>query len=90
MQALEPVLVTFIVIFCAAFSVWRLLSLRLRLRVLDALPGTPGGAVHVWKARLRSKLLQQISPGCTTCSERHAPLSAAAPDANRKSVAPHR
>ncbi len=90
MQTLESLLVGVIVIFCAGFSVWRLLSIRLRLRLLEALPGSAENATHGWKARMRVRLLQQLSPGCTTCASGPKSLSRVSRAATRRFAAPRR
>ena len=65
----QELLVTLIVVGCAVFSAWRLISPRLRLRTLDLI--TPvatrlgaGSAV----SRLRSKVTGQLAASCSTCS----------------------
>jgi hypothetical protein len=90
MQTIESLVVGAIVIFCAGFSVWRLLSVRLRLRVLEALPTSAESAAHGWKARARAKLLQQLSPGCTTCASGPKSLSQVSRDETRRFAAPRR
>ncbi|MDB6090353.1 MAG: hypothetical protein JWN85_3137 [Gammaproteobacteria bacterium] len=65
---LENVVVGVIVAGSAIFSAWRLLSARLRLRLLDfvapLLEKIAGPAV----ARLRSRTLQQLGGACGACS----------------------
>lgn len=83
MLTLEYILVALIVLGCGIFSVWRLLSARLRLRLLEALgslAGDTGGtgmanapAVRAtllsgWLRRLRSRTVNQLNGGCGTCS----------------------
>src|ERR1700739_4532303 len=57
----ESALVGIIVAVCAVFSAWRLMSIRLRLKTLDALSGLPG------VAGLRRKTLAKMSGGCGAC-----------------------
>jgi len=66
---LESLIVALIVIACAVFSVWRLLSARLRLRLIDALPRSLGAAERGWRGRIRQKTLASLSGGCGTCAK---------------------
>lgn len=64
----QEILVGALVAVSAIFSAWRLLSLRSRLRCLDALAALPGaGAVRVL-ASLRERTLAQLGSGCAGCS----------------------
>ena len=88
MLVLEYLLVGLIVAACAIFSVWRLLSVRARLSVLDApaaLPGHPGGR---WLTALRQRLLARLGGGCGSCTQ--SALNASAPAATQSSAAPRR
>lgn len=88
MLVLEYLLVGLIVAACALFSVWRLLSVRARLSVLDALaalPGDPGGR---WLAGLRQRLLARLGGGCGSCNQ--SALNAPAQAATRSSGVPRR
>jgi hypothetical protein len=97
MAALENLAVALIVLGCACFSAWRLMSARMRLRLLDAAGGLGN---QTWMARLRAKTLAQLAGGCGTCSSARQPatpglrdrreVSVAFPPANRKSAAPRR
>jgi hypothetical protein len=65
---LEDVLVALVVMGCAIFSVWRLLSAKLRLRVLDMAGPALGMLSERWVAHLRSRTLQRLAGGCVSCS----------------------
>ncbi len=94
MASLETVLAVLIVIACAAFSLWRLMSARLRLRLLDlrVLDSLRGGRAPQagWRARLREKALAELSGGCGACSRAPRSLTAVSPPASRKPAAPPR
>jgi hypothetical protein len=64
----QEVLVAMVVAACALFSAWRLLSLRLKLRCLDALTALPlvGGA-RIFVS-LKERTLAQLRPGCAGCA----------------------
>jgi hypothetical protein len=65
----QELLVAMIVVGCAGFSAWRLMSPRLRLRMLDLIApiatrlgaGTP-------VSRLRTQVTGQLAAGCSSCS----------------------
>jgi hypothetical protein len=65
---LESLLVGCIVAACAIFSAWRLLSARLRLRVLDVVAPLLEKISAPTAARLRSRTLQQLGGACGSCS----------------------
>jgi hypothetical protein len=69
---LQNVLVVVLVVACAAFSVWRLISLTLRLRLLGALARVPLLADARWLARVRQKLLAGAASACGGCSQAEA------------------
>ena len=73
---LQGLVVALLVALCAVYSTWRLLSARLRLRLLDeaalALPGVGSAA---WFAALRAAALSKFAAGCANCTP--APTSAA-------------
>jgi len=71
----ETTLVGLIVAFCAVFSAWRLMSVRLRLKTLDALSWIPG------VAHLRRRTLTKLSGGCGACQ---VAVNANARPANQK------
>jgi hypothetical protein len=64
---IQSVVVAVVVIACLAFSSWRLLSGRLRLKLLDLLAATPGAGSSGWLAALRARTLAK-SPGCGGCA----------------------
>jgi hypothetical protein len=65
----QELLVAIIVVGCASFSAWRLMSPRLRLRTLDLIApvATRLGAGST-VSRLRSQVSGQLGAGCGTCS----------------------
>ena len=64
----QSVVVATIVAVCAVFSVWRLMSMRLRLKTLDVLSVLPGVAYMPGVALLRRKTLAKLSGGgCGAC-----------------------
>ena len=64
----QEVLVGVVVAVCALFSAWRLLSLRLRLRCLDALATVPGAGRARVLVSLRERTRAQLGSGCAGCS----------------------
>jgi hypothetical protein len=64
---LQQFLVGVLVIACALFAAWRLSTVRLRLRALDAL-GTCGLRRASWLVRLRERTLAQELRACGGCS----------------------
>ncbi len=69
----QDILVGIIVVGCALFSAWRLMSPSLRLRALDRLGpvmGKLGAGSRI--GRLRSNTLAQLSAGCSACSHHKA------------------
>ncbi|HTY95354.1 MAG TPA: hypothetical protein VMC02_15810 [Steroidobacteraceae bacterium] len=76
--------VVLLVAVSALYSLWRLLSLRQRLWLLEQLLPLAGWAQVGWPARLRSSLQRQALQGCGGCSAN----ADAAP--TRKSGAPRR
>jgi hypothetical protein len=66
--------VLLVVSACTLYSTWRLLSGRLRLRVLELLAGVPLLGRASWIGALRARLVQGAG-GCAGC----AGSSAAAP-----------
>jgi hypothetical protein len=64
---LQEVLVAVLVASCALFSAWRLMSLRLRLRCLDALGALPGAHRLRALAALKERTLAQLGSGCAGC-----------------------
>jgi hypothetical protein len=72
--ALQALAVVLLVGACAIYSTWRLLSVRLRLRVLELLAGVPLLGRAAWIGALRARLLAGAG-GCAGC----AATSVAAP-----------
>jgi hypothetical protein len=71
--AVQYLLVGLLVAAGIVFSAWRLLSARLRLRLLEAVGALPGAHGAAWRARLRQRLLAQSMPACGGCSRADAP-----------------
>jgi len=91
MGPVEPVLVGLIVLACAVFSTWRLMSTRLQLKTLDALSGLPSLLGGRWIGLLRQRILAKLSGGgCGACSHAGPGVNANVQSLNRKSAAPRR
>jgi hypothetical protein len=90
MAALESLLVGLIVLGCTIFSVWRLMSVRLRLKALEALSVLPAAAGGNLVAMLRRKMLGKMSSGCGSCLNATHTLNANVQSLNRRSGAPRR
>jgi hypothetical protein len=89
--ALETLLVGLIVAGCTIFSVWRLMSVRLRLKTLEALSVLPASAGGSLLAILRRKTLAKLSGGgCGACLRATHTLNANVQPLNRRSGAPRR
>jgi uncharacterized protein DUF6587 len=72
----QQILVAVIVIAAAAFSVWKLLPARRRLRLLLALDGWAAAHPHLagWRERaLKPRIARAAGPGCDGCDVNHAP-----------------
>ena len=69
---LQEILVAVVVVACAAFSAWRLISLTLRLRLLAVLARVPLLADARWLTRLRQSLLAGAASACGGCSQADA------------------
>jgi hypothetical protein len=65
---LQGVVVGIAVAACLAYSAWRLASLRMRLRLLDALGALPLRLTGSWVAGMRRKTLAQLAGGCAGCA----------------------
>jgi hypothetical protein len=65
---LQQFLVGVLVIACALFSAWRLSSVRLRLRALDALGAWRPLGSAAWLVRLRERTLAQQLRACGGCA----------------------
>ena len=74
---LQSVLVGVVVATCAILSAWRLASLRLRLRVIDALGSLPPALTTPWLAALKRRALAQLAGGCAGCAAGGAPTRGA-------------
>jgi hypothetical protein len=64
---LENLAVTMLVAASALFATWRLLSARLRLRVLDILEPALGTLAGAALRRLRTRTLALLAGGCGAC-----------------------
>jgi len=80
---LQSALVGMVVAACAIYSAWRLASVRLRLRVIDALASLPRPLTTPWLAALRGRALAQLAGGCAGCAAGGAPTRDAAPRPNQ-------
>jgi len=74
--ALQQLLVSVLVLACALFSAWRLLSVRLRLRVLERLARLRGLGSARWLARLRAAALARQLDACGGCGKAATPGAA--------------
>jgi hypothetical protein len=83
-------MVGLIVAGCMLFSVWRLMSVRLRLKALEALSVLPASAGGNLLAILRRKTLAKLSGGCGACLRATHTLNANVQPLNRRSGAPRR
>ncbi|GAC1452553.1 MAG: hypothetical protein PVS2B3_08420 [Steroidobacteraceae bacterium] len=70
---LQDVLVGLLVTAAVVFSTWRLLSPRLRLRLLDVLTALPGAAD--WLRRWRQRLLSPATSACGGCPAQPAKVT---------------
>jgi hypothetical protein len=73
---LQSVLVAVVVAACAVYSVWRLLSLNTRLRLLAALGVLPAVLTAGWLAALKQRTLARLSTGCAGCAGGSTPDAA--------------
>ena len=64
-----------LVIACAVFAAWRLATVRVRLRALDALGAWPGLRRASWILRLRERTHAQQLRACGGCSGAPAPTA---------------
>jgi hypothetical protein len=72
---LQAVIVAAVVTLCALYSTWRLLTARVRMRVMDVLARVPGIGHARWFAALRAHAVAKLAAGCGACAP--APTSAA-------------
>jgi hypothetical protein len=87
-MAAESLLVGLIVAICAIFSAWRLMSIRLRLKTLEALAALPAIAGGTFVAKLRQQTLGKLSGGCGACRSATHTLNANVRSLNRRPGAP--
>ena len=80
---LQSVLVGVVVAACVLYSAWRLASLRMRLRVIDALGSLPPVLTTPWLAALKRRALAQLAGGCAGCAAGGAPTRDAAARPNQ-------
>jgi hypothetical protein len=76
---LQQLLVAVLVVACALFSAWRLLSVRLRLHTLDALEKLPLVRALPWLSRLRARMLARQLGACGGCSQGGPPAKSRLP-----------
>jgi hypothetical protein len=75
----QALIVAGIVVASAVYAAWRLMPVRTRLRVLDAIKPSDGNAVGRWLLQLRRGALNELTHGCNACSQasnhvqKHAP-----------------
>jgi hypothetical protein len=74
---LQTIVVGVLVAGCGLFSAWRLASLRLRMRTLDALATLPLIAHARWLARLRERTRAGLGGGCGGCAQALRPQGGA-------------
>ncbi len=86
MAILQMLAVGLLVAVCALFSAWRLLSVRMRLRLLQSLRVTSDPAADGWLARLHRRTLAGAGGGCGSCSNATGVNAPVAP-ASRKAAA---
>jgi hypothetical protein len=65
---LQGVIVALAVTLCALYSTWRLLSARLRMRVMDLLARVPGIGSARWFAAARAHAVGKLAAGCGSCA----------------------
>jgi hypothetical protein len=65
---IQVAVVTIVVLLCALYSTWRLLSARLRLRIVETLAGLPGIGSATWFLSWRARLLSGSGAGCSACA----------------------
>lgn len=65
----QALIVAIIVVISAVFAAWRLMPARTRLRVLDGIKPSEGNAVGRWLLRLRQGVLNELTHGCSACSQ---------------------
>ena len=65
---LQQLVVGVLVAVCALFAAWRLASVSLRLRALDALAALPGMRRMPWLAALRQRTFARHTAACGGCA----------------------
>ena len=75
--ALQVAVVALVVAGCVVYSAWRLLSLALRLRLLDAVEPLPRLLTSPWLGVLRARTEAQMKSGCAGCGGGITPDAAA-------------
>ena len=75
--ALQVAVVAVLVAGCTVYSAWRLLSLTLRLRLLDSLEPLPRLLTRPWLGALRARTLARLQSGCAGCGGAVTPDAAA-------------
>jgi hypothetical protein len=80
---LQQLLVGALVVACALFSAWRLLSVPLRLRTLARLERLPGLGGASWIARLRARAHARQLDACGGCAGHPAKSTQDAASRNR-------
>ena len=65
----QALIVAIIVVASAVFAAWRLTPARTRLRMIEAIKPTEGNAVGRWLLRLRKGVVNELSHGCSACSQ---------------------
>jgi hypothetical protein len=68
MGLLEKALVGLIVAASAVCTLWQLLSLRARLRLLHGLGRLPTPVLSGWLARLEASTTARLASGCAGCA----------------------
>ncbi|MBS0365181.1 MAG: hypothetical protein JSR67_05065 [Proteobacteria bacterium] len=84
----QQVLVTLLVLVCVLLAAWRLASVRLRLKLLDALERIAPLPLAGWRARLRQRALAQLTAACGGCSRADAGAAAATPGHKGRGLRP--
>jgi hypothetical protein len=90
MAALESWVVALIVSVCALFSIWRLMSVRLRLKMLEALSRLPAVTGGAFAMTLRRRTLAKLSGGCSACHQATHTVNANVQLLNRRPDGPRR
>ncbi len=66
--ALQVIVVALVVIACATYSIWRLLSAAARVRVLERLAKVPAVSRTGWYVRLSARTRGGTGAGCGGCA----------------------